>query len=52
MSALLEPYVHGDLVIDFAQHRATLEGQPLPLVALDYRLLAEVAASSRPGADL
>ena len=40
----LEPYVHGDLVIDFTQRRATLGGEPVPLVALEYRLLAELAA--------
>ena len=27
----LEPYVHSDLVIDFAQHRAAQGGKPLPL---------------------
>ena len=42
----LEPYVHGDLVIDFAQRRVTLGGEPLPLVALEYRLLAELAANA------
>ena len=41
-----EPYVHSDLVIDFAQRWATLGGQPLALVALEYRLLAELAASA------
>ena len=44
MSTPLEPYVHGDLVTDFAQHRANLGSQPLPLVVLEYRLLAELAA--------
>ncbi len=42
----LEPYVHRDLVIDFAQRRATLGGQPLDLVALEYRLLEELAANA------
>ena len=41
-----EPYVHGDLVIDFAQRRVTLGGQPVDLVALEYRLLAELAANA------
>ena len=40
----LETYVHGDLALDFTQRRATLGGQPVPLVALEYRLLAELAA--------
>ena len=42
----LEPYEHGDLVVDFAQRRATLGGRPIPLVALEYRLLAELAANA------
>ena len=42
----LEPYVHGDLVVDFAQRRVTLGGEPVPLVALEYRLLAELAANA------
>ena len=41
-----EPYVYGDLVVDFAQRRATLGGQPVPLVSLEYRLLAELAANA------
>ena len=40
----LEPYAHGDLTVDFTQRRATLGGQPVRLVALEYRLLAELAA--------
>ena len=42
----LEPYVHGDLTVDFAHRRATLGGQPLDLVALEYRLLEELAANA------
>ena len=41
-----EPYVYGDLTVDFAGRRATLGGHPLPLVALEYRLLAELAANA------
>ena len=41
-----EPYVYGDLTVDFARRRAFLEGQPVPLVALEYRLLAELAANA------
>ena len=37
---------HGDLAVDFAQRRATMGGRPLPLVALEYRLLAELAANA------
>ena len=46
VSEPLEPYVHGDLVVDFAQRRAILGGRPLPLLALEYRLLAELAANA------
>ena len=46
VSTPLEPCVHGDLVIGFAQHRVTQGGQPLPLVALEYRLLEELAADA------
>ena len=42
----LEPYAHGDLVVDFGRRRATLGGRPVPLVALEYRLLAELAANA------
>ncbi len=41
-----EPYVTGDLVIDFNERRVTLAGQPVPLMALEYRLLAELAANA------
>ncbi|MXZ92831.1 MAG: response regulator [Chloroflexi bacterium] len=44
--APLEPYVCGDLVVNFAQRRATLAGEPVPLVSLEYRLLAELAANA------
>ena len=44
VSEPLEPYVHGDLTVDFTQRRATLGGEPVRLVALEYRLLAELAA--------
>ena len=46
VSQPLEPYLHGDLAVDFAQRRVTLGGEPLPLVALEYRLLAELAANA------
>ena len=46
VSTPLEPYVYGDLAVDFAQRRATLGGEPVPLVSLEYRLLAELAANA------
>ena len=41
-----EPYVLGDLTIDYAERRATLAGRPLPLIAMEYRLLAELSANA------
>ena len=41
-----EPYVLGDLVIDYAERRVTLAGRPLPLIAMEYRLLAELSANA------
>ena len=41
-----EPYVYGDLVLDFAQRRVTLGDCPVPLVAMEYRMLAELAANA------
>ena len=40
----LEPYVLGELTIDYAERRVTLAGEPVPLVPMEYRLLAELAA--------
>jgi len=45
-SQIPEPYVHGELAVDFGQRRATLGGKPVSLVALEYRLLAELASNS------
>ena len=46
--AILEPtkpYVYGDLLIDYAERKVTLAGRPIWLVALEYRLLAELSAN-------
>ena len=42
----LEPYVHGALTIDYAARRVTLGGRPVPLVAMEYRMLAELSANA------
>ena len=42
----VEPYVLGDLTIDYAERTVTLAGEPVPLVAMEYRLLVELAANS------
>ena len=41
-----EPYVVGDLTIDYAQRRVTLAGEPVDLLPLEYRLLAELSFSA------
>ncbi len=39
------PYVCRDLVVDFTERSATLRGQWVPLVSMEYRLLAELSAN-------
>ena len=41
-----EPYVMGDLTIDYVERRVTLAGRPLPLIAMEYRLLTELSANA------
>ena len=41
-----EPYVLGDLTIDYAARRVTLAGEPLHLTATEYGLLAELSANA------
>ena len=41
-----EPYVLGELKIDYAERSVTLAGRPLPLIAMEYRLLAELSANA------
>ena len=40
----LEPYVRGGLVIDYALHRVSVDGRPVPLTTMEYRTLAELSA--------
>ena len=40
------PYVLGDLIIDYAERSVTLAGRPLPLIAMEYRLLAELSSNA------
>ena len=40
-----EPYVFGDLIIDYADRTVTLAGRPVPMVAMEYRLLVELSAN-------
>ena len=41
-----EPYVLGDLVIDYAAHKATLADRSVYLSATEYRMLAELSANA------
>ncbi|MDE2938913.1 MAG: ATP-binding protein [Chloroflexota bacterium] len=41
-----EPYVLGDLTVDYAGRRVTLAGRPLHLTPTEYRLLAELSANA------
>ncbi len=41
---LVEPYVLGPLVVDHARHSVTVAGRPIPLTAIEYRLLFELSA--------
>ena len=34
------------MVLDYARRRATLSGGPVPLAAIEYRMLAELAANA------
>ena len=41
-----EPYVLGDLVIDYAERRVTLAGRPVKMMAIEYRFLTELSANA------
>ena len=41
-----EPYVWGDLTIDYAGRRVALAGRPVHLTPVEYRVLAELAANA------
>ena len=41
-----EPYVLGDLVLNYAERRVSLAGRQVRLIATEYRLLAELAANA------
>ena len=42
----LEPYVLGDLTIDYAERRVTVAGQPVELTATEYQLLCELSVNA------
>ena len=41
-----EPYTIGDLTIDYANRTVTLAGRPVQLVAMEFRMLAELSANA------
>ncbi len=41
-----EPYVLGGLVIDYSARRVSLDGVPVQLTAMEYRMLAELSANA------
>ena len=41
-----QPYVLGELAVDYGRRQVTLAGAPVQLTAIEYRLLAELAASA------
>ena len=41
-----EPYVRGDLTVDYARRRVTMAGNPVALTAIEYRMLVELSASA------
>ena len=41
-----QPYVFGDLTIDYAERRVTLAGGPVQLTAIEYGLLFELSANA------
>ena len=45
-SKSLEPYVFGDLAIDYAERRVTFAGQPVELRAKEYHLLYELSINA------
>ena len=41
-----EPYTLGDLEIDYAERRVSLASRPVRLIAIEYRMLAELSANA------
>ena len=41
-----EPYVRGDLTVDYAQRRVTMAGRPVALTAIEYRMLVELSVNA------
>ena len=41
-----EPYVRGDLTVDYAQRRVTVAGNPVKLTDIEYRMLVELSVNA------
>ena len=41
-----QPYVRGDLTVDYSQRRVTLAGRPVALTIIEYRMLVELSANA------
>ncbi len=41
-----EPYVRGDLTVDYARRRVTVAGNPVALTAIEYRMLVELSVNA------
>ena len=41
-----EPYVRGDLTIDYPQRRVTVAGRPVALTVIEYRMLVELSVNA------
>ena len=41
-----QPYVLGDLTVDYSQRRVTLAGRPVALTIIEYRMLVELSANA------
>ena len=41
-----EPYVLGDLTMDYSEHRVTISGRPIHLTPTEHRMLAELSVNA------
>ena len=46
MVTATDPYVRGDLTVDYARRRVTVAGNPVELTDIEYRMLVELSANA------
>lgn len=46
LAAPFEPYLLGELTIDYAERRVTVAGRPVDLTNIEYRMLAELSVNA------